>query len=94
MRVKLLQTGAHVPWQDGEIVTVQVASVDPDGAYECETLETYPPDLKEKHQAELDSQALALAAHHETLMAEQAQGHAEVVKALRQQIDVDAEIVQ
>lgn len=53
MRVKLLQTGAHAPWQVDEIITVQVVAVDDVGAYECETMDTYPPGLREQHQAEL-----------------------------------------
>lgn len=53
MQVKLLQTGAHAAWQVDEIITVKVVAVDDVGAYECETLETYPPDLKELHAAEI-----------------------------------------
>lgn len=49
MRVKMVSSGAHVSWQAGEIVTVQVISNDGDGEYAAETLETYAPDLKEKH---------------------------------------------
>jgi hypothetical protein len=42
--VKLLTTGGHAPWKPGEIVAV---------AYECETLETFPADIKDQHAAEL-----------------------------------------
>lgn len=49
MKIRLVQLVAHAPWQVGEIVTVQVAAVADAGAYECETLETYPPDIKEQH---------------------------------------------
>lgn len=53
MRVKLLQTETHAPWQAGEIISVQVASVDADGAYACDTLDTFPADIKEQHAAEI-----------------------------------------
>lgn len=42
-----------VPWQPGEILTVQIANVDADGNYIAETMETFPPDLKQRHASEL-----------------------------------------
>lgn len=77
MRVKLLQTGAHAPWQEGEIVTVQVVTIDDAGAYECETLETYPADIKERHaeqvasmQTNHETQITALREQHDRELAE------------------------
>lgn len=54
MRVKLLQTGEHAPWQETEIITVQVVAIRDLGEYDCETLETYPPDLKDQHAAVIE----------------------------------------
>jgi hypothetical protein len=52
-KVRLTQMDAHTPWQEGELVTLQVVVVKGDGEYECETHDTYPPGLKEQHAAEL-----------------------------------------
>jgi len=48
------------PWQEGEIITVRVTAVEKDG-YTCETIETYPPDMKERHAARIEE----LMAEHE-----------------------------
>lgn len=58
--VTLRQLEDHTPWQPGEIVTVKVTLIDPDGDYVCETLETFPADLKEKHAAALADLQLQL----------------------------------
>lgn len=55
MRVRFQQTEANtVPWQPGEVISLQVVEVDPaDGSYVCETVETFPADLKQRHAEQI-----------------------------------------
>lgn len=79
MKVRLTQTAMHVPWREGEIVTVQVTSDDGDGIYGCETIETFPPDLKDQHVAALQARDL----QHQERVAELDQ----TISDLRQQLE-------
>lgn len=71
-KVALTQLDEHAPWQEGEIVTVQVLQAK-GGAYICETLETYPPDLKQRHADELEQ----MQTLHAQAFAEMTQRHQE-----------------
>lgn len=54
MNVRLVSEGGHVAWQVGELVTVKIVAGEGD-AYECETVETFAPNLKETHAAALQA---------------------------------------
>lgn len=43
---------ASVPWNKGDLVTVKITKVTGD-TYTAETVETYPADIKERHNAQL-----------------------------------------
>ena len=47
------------PWQVGEIICIKVTAIGKDGGYECETIETFPADIKERHAGELAALKLA-----------------------------------
>ncbi|MFI4977546.1 MAG: hypothetical protein ACHQC8_02545 [Solirubrobacterales bacterium] len=83
-KVRLMQTGMHVPWAVGEIVTVQVASDAGDGEFLCDTIETYPADFKDQHVAELTARDL----NHAGAMEAQRAQHAAEVERLQHQIDL------
>jgi hypothetical protein len=70
------------PWQVGELVTVEIVTANPDGTYDAETHETYPPDLKEQHAAAIAGQARQHAAEKEAI----ADAHRRVVEHLAAQI--------
>ena len=77
-QVRLFQTGMHVSWKTGENITVQVGEELGDGEYLCETLETYPPDLKDQHAAEL----AARDANYRAGMATLRESHAAEIERL------------
>ena|SRR5437773_11787678 len=77
MQVKLTAAG-HNAWKEGEIITIQVKSVDEEG-YTCETIETYPADLKDQHKIELS----LMNANHLQAVAEINARHRAEIEGLR-----------
>lgn len=86
MRIQFLHNEpTTVPWEPGEIVVIQIVERAADGTYTCDTLDTFPADIKERHAAQL---AQANGEHAETvrqLLLEREVHAAEITALQRQQ---------
>jgi len=63
MEVKFQHQGADVvKWQVGEQIVLRVTAVDGD-TYTADTADTFPADIRERHQAALGELSAAHVAH-------------------------------